>query len=124
MMVRVAVPLAVHRRTACRDVLAARVVVVSVTSASEVIVVVPAIAVSNSAVMLLLTVSPHVPLSSPVTGRAKPNSDVAAVAMFKPQVTTSAQAGVCTSDTSPQPGVCGLLIFCHEGVCVSSMIFQ
>ena len=97
---------------------------VSVTSASEVIVVVPAIAESSNEVMLLFTVSPHVPLSSPVTGRAKPNSDVAAVAMFKPQVTTSSQAGVCTSDTSPQPGVCGLLIFCHEGVCVSSMIFQ
>jgi len=32
--------------------------------------------------MELLTVSPHVPDSSPVTGRAKPKSDVYAVAMF------------------------------------------
>ncbi len=123
-MVRVTVPLAVHRRIACRDVFDAPVVVVSVTSASEEMVVVPAIDVSSNEVMLLLTVSPHVPLNSPVTGRAKPRSDVYAVAMFKPQVTTSSQAGVCTSDTSPQPGVCGLLIFCHEGICVSSMIFQ
>jgi hypothetical protein len=31
----------------------------------------------------LFTVSPHVPLSSPVTGSAKPKSDVYAVVMFK-----------------------------------------
>ena len=123
-MVRVAVPPAVHKIIASRAVLADPVVVVSVTSASAVMVVVPAIAESSSEVMLLLTVSPHVPLSSPVTGRAKPRSDVYAVVMFKPQVTTSSQAGVCTFDTSPQPGVCGLLIFCHEGVCVSSIGFQ
>ena len=123
-MFRVTVPPAVHKIMACRDVFAAPVVVVSVTSASEERVVVPAIDESNNEVMLLLTVSPHVPLNSPVTGRAKPRSDVYDVAMFKPQVTTSSQAGVCASETSPQPGVCGLLIFCHEGVCVSSMIFQ
>ena len=123
-MFLVTVPPAVHSKIACRDVLDAPVVVVSVTSASEERVVVPAIAESSNDVMLLLTVSPHVPLSSPVTGRAKPRSDVYAVVMFKPQVTTSSQAGVCISDTSPQPGVCGLLIFCHEGVCVSSIGFQ
>lgn len=121
---RVAVPPAVHKIIACREVLADPVVVVSVTSASEVMVVVPAIAESNSDVMLLFTVSPHVPDNSPVTGRAKPKSDVYAVVMFKPQVTTSSQAGFCTSDTFVQLGVCGLLIFCHDATCVSSIGFQ
>jgi len=102
----------------------APVVVVSVTSWSKVMVVVPATAESSNLVIQSFTVSPQVPLNSPVTGRAKPKSDVYAVVMFKPQVTTSSQAGVCISDTSPQPGVCGLLIFCHEGVCVSSIGFQ
>ena len=82
MIVLVAVPPAVHRRTACREVLAAPVVVVSVTSASELIVVVPAMEVSKRAVIEVFTVSPQVPDSSPVTGKAKPNSDVYAVAMF------------------------------------------
>jgi hypothetical protein len=81
-MFRVVVPDAVHKRTASRAWLADRVVVVKVMSASELIVVVPAIAESIKEVMLLFTVSPQVPESSPVTGRARPNSDVAAVAMF------------------------------------------
>ena len=68
-----------HKRIACRAWLDARVVVVSVTSASVLNVVVPATAVSSKEVMELLTVSPHVPDSSPVTGRAKPSRDVAAV---------------------------------------------
>jgi hypothetical protein len=80
-MVLVVVPPAVHKRIAGRDVLDAPVVVVRVTSASEVIVVVPAIAESSSDVMLLFTTSPHVPDSSPVTGSARPNSDVYAVVM-------------------------------------------
>jgi hypothetical protein len=58
------------------------VVVVSVTSASELMVVVPAMEVSKRAVIEVFTVSPQVPDSSPVTGKAKPNSDVYAVAMF------------------------------------------
>jgi hypothetical protein len=66
----------------CREVLAAPVVVVRVTSASELIVVVPAIAESSNAVISVLTVSPHVPDSSPVTGRAKPKRDVYAVATY------------------------------------------
>ena len=45
-------------------------------------VCVPATAESSNEVMLLFTVSPHVPESSPVTGRAKPKSDVYAVAMI------------------------------------------
>jgi len=73
-----------HNKIACRDVFDAPVVVVSVTSASEERVVVPAIAESSNEVMLLFTVSPHVPLNSPVTGRAKPKSDVYAVAMSVP----------------------------------------
>jgi len=52
------------------------VVVDRVTSASELSVVVPATAESSKEVMELLTVSPHVPDSSPVTGRAKPKRDV------------------------------------------------
>jgi hypothetical protein len=80
-MFLVTVPPAVHSKMACRDVLDAPVVVVSVTSASEERVVVPAIAESSNEVMLLFTVSPHVPLNSPVTGRAKPKSDVYAVAI-------------------------------------------
>ena len=75
-----------HNKIACRDVLDAPVVVVSVTSASVERVVVPATAESSNEVMLLLTVSPHVPLNSPVTGRAKPKSDVYDVAMFEPQI--------------------------------------
>jgi hypothetical protein len=82
-MFLVTVPPAVHKRIASRAVLAAPVVVVSVTSASVLRVVVPAMAESNSEVMELFTVSPHVPLSSPVTGSAKPKSDVYAVVMFK-----------------------------------------
>jgi hypothetical protein len=67
---------------ASRAVFAAPVVVVSVTSASVLKVVVPAIAESSSEVILLFTVSPHVPLSSPVTGKAKPKSDVYDVVML------------------------------------------
>lgn len=76
----------VHRSTACRDWLGARVVLVSVASASVLRVVVPAIAVSTNDVNELLTVSPHVPDNSPDTGRAKPKSDVAAVVMGLPYV--------------------------------------
>ena len=57
--------------------------VVSVTSASVLKVVVPAMAESSSEVILLFTVSPHVPDNSPVTGSAKPKSDVYAVVMIK-----------------------------------------
>jgi hypothetical protein len=81
-MFRVTVPDAVHKRMASLAVLAAPVVVVSVTSASELRVVVPATAESNRDVMALFTVSPQVPDNSPVTGRAKPSNDVYAVAMF------------------------------------------
>jgi hypothetical protein len=42
-------------------------------------VVVPAIADSTRLVMEVLTTSPHVPDSSPVTGSASPNSEVYAV---------------------------------------------
>ena len=56
-------------------------VVVRVTSASALIVVVPEMAESSNEVMESLTVSPHVPDSSPVTGRARPSRDVYAVAM-------------------------------------------
>ena len=81
-MLRVVVPFAVHKIIACRAWLAARVVVDSVTSPSVLSVVVPATAVSSKEVMELLTVSPQVPDSSPVTGRAKPKSDVAAVVII------------------------------------------
>ena len=50
-IVLVTVPLAVHKRIACREVFAAPVVVVKVTSASEVMVVVPAIDESKRAVI-------------------------------------------------------------------------
>jgi hypothetical protein len=80
-MLRVTVPPAVHSKMASREVLAAPVVVVRVTSASEVIVVVPATAESSKAVMELFTVSPHVPDSLPVTGRARPKREVYAVVM-------------------------------------------
>ena len=66
-----------HKRMACLAWLAAPVVVVKVVSAVSVCV--PAIAESSSEVMLLFTVSPHVPESSPVTGSANPKSDVYAV---------------------------------------------
>jgi hypothetical protein len=66
---------------AWREVLAAPVVVVRVTSASELSVVVPALAESSNEVISVLTVVPHVPDSSPVTGRARPIRDVYAVAM-------------------------------------------
>jgi len=78
----VTVPLAVHRRMASLDVFAAPVVVVRVTSASTLIVVVPAIAESKRFVMELLTTSPHVPDSSPVTGSASPSREVYAVVTF------------------------------------------
>lgn len=82
-MFLVTVPPAVHSKIACRDVLDAPVVVVSVTSASEERVVVPAIAESSNEVMLLFTVSPQTPLNSPVTGRAKPSKEVYAVVILK-----------------------------------------
>jgi hypothetical protein len=80
-MFLVTLPPAVQSKTACRDVFAAPDVVVKVTSASELNVVVPAIDESSNEVMLLFTVSPHVPDNSPVTGRANPKSDVYAVVM-------------------------------------------
>jgi hypothetical protein len=58
--------------------------VVSVISASALIVVVPAIAVSSKLVMELFTTSPQVPLSSPVTGRPSPRRVVAAVVIIIP----------------------------------------
>ena len=73
-----------HNKIACREVFAAPVVVVSVTSASVLKVVVPAMAESNNAVISVLTVLPHVPDSSPVTGKAKPKSDVYEVDMVFP----------------------------------------
>jgi hypothetical protein len=69
---------------ACRAWFDAPVVVVSVMSASVVMLVVPATAVSSNEVMALFTVSPQVPESSPVTGRANPRRDVYAVAMCVP----------------------------------------
>jgi hypothetical protein len=81
-IVLVTVPLAVHNRTACLEVFAAPVVVVRVTSASEVMVVVPATAESKRLVIASFTVVPHVPDSSPVTGSASPSNDVYAVAIF------------------------------------------
>ena len=78
-MYRVLEPPAVHSKTASRAVFAASVVVVSVTSASELSVVVPAIAESTNEVMESFTTVPQVPSNSPVTGRAKPNRDVDAV---------------------------------------------
>jgi hypothetical protein len=63
-------------------VFAAPVVVVRVTSASVLTLVVPATEVSKREVMLVFTVSPQVPDSSPVTGKARPKSDVYDVAMF------------------------------------------
>jgi len=71
-IVLVTVPLAVHKRIACLDVLAAPVVVVRVTSASEEMVVVPATAVSKRLVISSLTTVPHVLASVPVTGLARP----------------------------------------------------
>jgi hypothetical protein len=81
-MFLVTVPDAVHKRMASRAVFAAPVVVVKVTSASELSVVVPATDESMREVMELLTTSPQVPDSSPVTGRANPSSDVYAVVMY------------------------------------------
>jgi hypothetical protein len=78
-IVLVTVPLAVHRRMASLEVFAAPVVVVRVTSASEVMVVVPATAESKRLVIASFTVVPHVPDSSPVTGSASPSNDVYAV---------------------------------------------
>lgn len=82
-MVRKAVLAPEHSKMASRAVFAAPVVVVSVTSASVLKVVVPAMAESSSEVILLFTVSPHVPDNSPVTGNAKPKRDVYAVVIFK-----------------------------------------
>ena len=81
-MLRVTVPPAVHRMMASRDSLAEPAVVLSVMSASVLIVVVPEMAESSNDVMELLTVSPHVPDSSPVTGSARPSKDVYAVVML------------------------------------------
>ena len=75
-MLRVIVPPAVHSKMASREVLAAPVVVVRVTSASALIVVVPATAESSNEVIESLTVSPQVPDSSPVTGSARPKREV------------------------------------------------
>ena len=55
-----------------------------VTSASALIVVVPAIAVSNKEVIELFTKSPQVLAFSLVTGRARPRSEVYEVDMFYP----------------------------------------
>ena len=82
-MLRVTVPAAgFQRMIACRAWLDVPDVVVSVVSASTVMLVVPATAVSSSEVMASFTVSPHEPESSPVTGRARPRRDVYAVAMI------------------------------------------
>ena len=85
-IVRAPVRTPVRRITACRAWFVARVVADSVTSASVLRVVVPATASSSRDVIELLTVSPHVPDSSPDTGRAKPRSDVAAVVIGLPYV--------------------------------------
>ena len=81
MIVRKTVLAPEHNKIICREVLAAPVVVVRVTSASVLKVVVPATAESSNEVISVLTVVPHVPDSSPVTGRARPSKDVYAVAM-------------------------------------------
>jgi hypothetical protein len=84
MMVRVAVPPAVQSRIAYWEdvpVNDALVVLTSVTSESLLNVFVPATAASRYWVMLSLTVVPHVPDSSPETGRARPKSEVYAVVM-------------------------------------------
>lgn len=83
-MLRIAVLAPLHNRMACRAWLVAPVVVVSVTSASVLNVVVPATALSSNDVIALLTVSPHVPESSPVTGSANPSNEVYAVAISFP----------------------------------------
>lgn len=85
-IVRIVARAPVSNKTACRAWFVARVVADSVTSASVLRVVVPATASSSRDVMELLTVSPHVPDSSPDTGRAKPKSDVAAVVIGLPYV--------------------------------------
>ena len=69
-MYRVTVLLAVQRMMACRDWFATSAVSESTTSESDASTVVPATAESTKDVMELLTVSPHVPLSSPVVGSA------------------------------------------------------
>ena len=90
-----------HNKIACRAWLAASVVVVRVMSASVLSVVVPATAESSNAVMLSLTVWPQVPLNSPVTGSARPSSEVDAVAMVRPYANRmmaddAVLAGICT----------------------------
>ena len=117
-MYRVTVPPAVHKMMASRAWLAARVVVVSVTSASALSVVVPATAASSKLVMELLTVSPQVPESSPCTGRARPSSDVAAVAIIYLYVAlglvfTITQVTVCGLGTAVHAGVWGLVTAVH-----------
>ena len=82
-MFLVVVPVAGFQRiTACRVSLAAPSVSDKVMSASAVMLVVPATAESSNAVISSFTVAPHVPDNSPVTGRASPNNDVYAVAIF------------------------------------------
>jgi hypothetical protein len=73
-----------HKMIACRASLDAPVVVDRVMSASTVMLVVPATAVSSKEVMAVFTVSPQVPDSSPVTGRARPRREVYAVVMCFP----------------------------------------
>jgi hypothetical protein len=82
-MFLVTVPFAVHNNTALRASLSTPLTEVNVTSASVDSVVVPAMEASTNEVILLFTVSPHVPDSSPVAGRASPKSDVYAVAISK-----------------------------------------
>jgi hypothetical protein len=81
-MVRNAVRAPENNRIASRAVLDAPVVVLNVTSKSVLRVVVPATAESSRDVIELFTISPHVPLSSPVTGRAKPKSGEYAVVIM------------------------------------------
>jgi hypothetical protein len=82
-MFLVTVPFAVHNNMALRASLVTPLAEDNVTSASADSVVVDATASSSNVVILLFTVSPHVPDNSPVAGSASPKSDVYPVAMFK-----------------------------------------
>ena len=81
----------------------------------------PAIAVSRREVILLFTTDPHVPVSSPGTGKANPNSDVYAVVMFLTYVLIKTQLEVCDVSTEPQLAVCVVDILPQFAVCVSSI---
>jgi hypothetical protein len=87
-------------------------VVERVTSASELRVVVPETASSSKDVIALLTVSPHTPDNSPVTGRAKPKSGVDAVVIrfLYCKLSIGVQPADSVVSTAVQPAVSGLLI--------------